>query len=140
MIMDEYVVNKDLPEESYLYFYQYAVDRAYATAHSYVIYYGFDYETAFGILGYDEDLFLAQAKYMACSYLLCAQIMRDQNLTWSDEDYQAQVDSFVASLMESDKTLSKEDATAHVLNNLIDYVHAELICATALEWLAENCY
>lgn len=140
MITDELVLNKELPEESYLYFYQYSVDQAYKQAHSYVMYYGIDYELALNLVGYNDARCMAQAQYVATNYLICAQILKDQSLTWTEEDYQAQVDSFVESLMKNDENLSKEDATAHVVNNLGDYVRAELICSTAFKWLGETCY
>ncbi len=136
-IMEEYTLNKELPEESYLYFYQYTIDQQYATAHAYVQYYHMDYETALSILGYNEELYMVQAKYVATNYLICEQILREQNLTWTDEEYQAQFDSFVDALMENNKDLSKEDAIAHVTNNLMDYLYAELTCSIALNWLAE---
>ena len=139
-IMDEYTINGEIPEESYLYFYQYSVDSAYANAYSYVIYYGIDYELALSLVGFDAELYLAQSQYMAANYLLCVQIMRDQSLTWTEEQYQEQVDAFVETIMENNSTITREDALAHVTNNLTDYVYAELICTVAFNWLVETTY
>ncbi|MBQ9785247.1 MAG: FKBP-type peptidyl-prolyl cis-trans isomerase [Clostridia bacterium] len=139
-IMDEYTVNGEIPEAAYMYFYQYARDSAYANAHAYVHYYGIDYELALSIIGYNDQTYLAQSQYVALNYLICEQIKRDQNLTWTDEEYQEQVDAFVESIMENDETITKEEAEAHVKNNLADYVNAELTCTVALNWLAETTF
>lgn len=134
MILENTVLVDTLPEETYLYFYQSYVDYAHYMATSYKM----TYEKFCSIFGYSDEMFLAQAQNIANNYVICELIVREQNLTWTEDEYKETFDSFVQDLVTNGYT--QEDATLYVTNNQIDNVYAELSCKIAVKWLGENTF
>ncbi|MBQ7335707.1 MAG: FKBP-type peptidyl-prolyl cis-trans isomerase [Clostridia bacterium] len=133
IINDANVINDALPEETYLYFYQYYLDEAHYNAH----YYGLDYDTYLYYTGSSESSMLKNAKNMAIRYILPYIILKQENLQWTDEDYQNKFDEFVDNILYYYSDYTEEDAIAYVTNNQLDYLNAELTYEFVSRWLVE---
>ncbi len=112
----------ELPEESYMYFYQINLDYKHYT---------YDY---YGLLHIDDTCwvcksyaasYLQQSKNYALSYLICYQIAAEQGLNWTEEEYNAKFESYVEKLMENDR-YTEEEARLYVTNNQLEPLRAEL--------------
>lgn len=132
MLGEELVVNGELPDESYLYFYQYYVDYAHYMAAQY----GVDYEFFMQASGTNEDALRNQSKNIALNYILCTVIFKAENLEWTEEAYQRILDTFVKDVMSNSK-YTKEEATKYVTETQKENLTAELVCDTVSNWLEE---
>ncbi len=132
MLYEEATVNGELPEATYIYFYQSYLDQAHYTAD----YYGMTYEQFCQIYGDRSSTFLSQAKMIATNYVICHIIAANEGLTWTAEEYTAIFDEFVDELV-TKYNYSQEDATLYVTNNQLDNLKAELVGRIVADYLAE---
>ena len=137
ILYEEAEFTADLPEETYLYFYQNYVDQIYSYAH----YYGMDVEEylkqSAGI-SLEDYLEMARenAKSYAYNYVICHEVAKRENLTWSDEDYQTLFASYVKKLTDQgyEEAFSKEYVEEHQKKQ----IETELICQAVEDWLDES--
>ena len=132
MLGEQITVNGDLPEETYVYYYQSYVDYAHYMAAQY----GRDYEDFLKLSGIDETYLRNQSKNIALNYILCTVIFKAEGLEWTEEDYQEMFDSFVSDLMTNSK-YTEEQAIEYVNAHQMDNLKAELVCAAVADWLGE---
>ncbi len=133
LIQEDTVIAEELPQETYLYFYQYYLDYAHYMADAY----GISYEQYCSYMRADDAQFLELAKQNALEYLICYQIASENSLTWSDEQYNTIFASYVKNL--TDNGYSEADAALYVQNNQINDLRAELTKVVVEEYL-KDCY
>lgn len=120
----------ELPENTYIYFYQYFSDpyREYAKQ------YGMDYESFLNLMvGISDAYILNYAKNYAKSYITSYAIAKQNNLTVSASELQAKLDELTAEL-------EADGYTAEEIANYLDDEQQQLISAQILrdavaEWL-----
>ncbi len=120
----------EIPEEAYLYFYQYFSDpyREYAKQ------YGLDYETFLSMMvGITDAYILDHAKNYTKGFLLAYAIAKQEGLTVSDEELQAEVDEVVTELLAQGYTA--EEISTYLDNEQKSVLKAQLLRDKASEWL-----
>ena len=123
-----------LPEESYQFFYQEFLDEAHRTA---LRDYKMEYERYLNITGQTEELFLEKAKAQASDYMMAYYVAKQNNLTWTEEQYKTQYDSMVLTLVQNgiNQDKAKELVESQQLNllkaNLTYQIASEFLCNSA---------
>lgn len=136
-LYEEAIFSAELPKETYLFFYQNYVDQIY----SYAAYMNIDPETYVQTyyhvtLEQYKALALDNAKSYAYNYVICHEFAKQEDLTWSAEEYQALFDSYVKKL--TDRGYAKEFAENYVNTNQKKQIETELICQVVENWLGES--
>ncbi len=123
----------EIPSEYTQFFVAYYEDYY----HSYAFQYGMSYETLLQALGVTQKQIEQSSIDSAMKYIASVAIIRNNDLSWTEEDYNEMFDTFVADAMAYFEC-DKEEATEYVLENEANQVHAELAYSTALDWLYEQ--
>lgn len=126
----ETVTFSELPENTYIYFYQYISDpyREYAKQ------YGMDYESFLTMMvGISDSYILNYAQEVARSFILAHAIAKQENLTVNADELQAEIERLTAEL-------EAEGYTAEEIANYLDeeqhqLISAQLLRDTVAEWL-----
>ena len=125
----------ELPEVSYLYFYQYYSD----IYHEYAAEYSMEYESFLNLMvGVSDAYLLNLAKSIAKNYIVAYAIAKQKSITVSEEDLQAELDRFADELAaenytpEEIETLLNDDEQKSILKT-------ELLHNAVGEWLLNNC-
>ncbi|MBQ8310400.1 MAG: FKBP-type peptidyl-prolyl cis-trans isomerase [Clostridia bacterium] len=127
-------INDVIPEEAYMYFYQYQLDQAHYMAY----YYNLDYDTYLSYFGLSETSMLVSSKTVALDYIVAYHIAKTAGLTWTDEQYQEKFDVFVEEMVNAGYT--EAEATEYVTNNQQKHVETELTYQIASEWFIEQVF
>ncbi len=123
-----------IPDEAYMYFYQYQVDQAHYMAN----YYNLPYETYLSYFGLSEISMEVQAKTVALDYIVAFHIAKTNDLTWTEEEYQRQYDSFIKELTDSGYT--KSEAEEYVNTKQSNYLKATLTYNIASKWFIDQVF
>ncbi len=127
--------NAELPEECYLYFYQYYMDYYNYLAASY----GMELSTLLYYYGMTEATVRSQAKQIALSYLASYAVAAKENLTWSEASYTEAYEEMVEEMLSEDgNTKTEAEVRAYINENQLPYLHAELMRQTVMDWLLEQ--
>ena len=125
----------DLPSETYLYFYQQTVDYYHLLAS----YYGISYEMFIGFYGITDSLIMQQAINQA-TYNVALYLLAEENeLAWSEEDYTAKYESYVANYLESYPEDTREDACDYADKHVTQMKH-ELTEKAVLDWMLQTIF
>ncbi len=120
----------ELPENTYVYFYQYFSDpyREYAKQ------YGMDYESFLNLMvGISDAYILNYAKDYAKSFIMSYAIAKQNDLTVSDEELQAELDKLTDELEAEGYTA--EEISTYLDNEQKSVLKAQLLRDKASEWL-----
>jgi virulence-associated protein VapD len=79
-----------------------------------------------------------QSKTVALDYIIAFHIAKTNNLTWTEEEYQSQYDSFIKEL--TDAGYTKEDATEYVNTKQLNYLKATMTYKIASEWFINQVF
>ena len=135
-IKDKVTFSDDLPEETYLYFYQNAIDQIYYYAHYMDITASAYVQKYRGMsLAAYKEMVLEEAKAYALSYVVYYEVAKQNALSWTEEDYQTAFDSYVKKL--TDRGYTTEFATDYVQTHQAKQIEAELIGKAVDAWLDE---
>ncbi len=128
------VTYDEIPTEYTQFFISYYVDSYHASAFQY----GMSYETLLQTIGVTEQQIEQNAIDTAMKYIASVAILRNEKLTWTEEEYQAMFELFVEDAMAYFEDYDKEQATEYVLEHEANQVLAELAYSTVLDWLYEQ--
>ena len=120
----------ELPEETYLYFYQYFSDpyREYAKQ------YGMEYESFLNLMVGISDLYIRNyAKSYAKTYILTYAIAEQNELTVSQEDLQAEIDEITEELLAQGYTA--EEITTYFDDEQKRVLETQLLRDKIFEWI-----
>ncbi len=131
MLYEEAEIHGELPEETYIYFYQSLLDQAHYTAE----YYGMTYEQFCQLYGDPTEKILTQSKSYAINYIIPHAIFAAEELNWTDAEYNTVFAKFVNELVQK-YGYSQEDATLYVTNNQPGEVKAEVVITVVIDYLA----
>ena len=118
-----------LPEESYLYFYQQIVDYYHVMAY----YYGVDYEMLALYYGLSDEAFMQQAFNEATYNLALYSLAKENTLAWTEDDYTAKYEEYVANYLETYKEATREEACKYA-DEFISKIKLELTEEKVLAW------
>jgi trigger factor len=119
----------DLPQETYLYFYQQTIDYYHMLAS----YYGISYETLASFYGITDARIIEQAISQA-TYNLSLYILDEENsLAWSEEDYTAKYEEYVENYLETYPEDTREDACEYADKYIVQMKY-ELTEEKVLDW------
>ena len=125
----------ELPQESYLYFYQQTVDYYHMLAS----YYGISYEVLASFYGITDALIIEQAINQS-SYNLALYILAEENsLAWSEEDYTAKYEEYIANYLETYPDDTREDACEYADKYVVQMKH-ELTEEKVLGWALDQVF
>lgn len=127
-------ISEVIPDEAYLYFYQYQVDEAHYMAN----YYNLPYETYLSYFGLSETSMTVKAKTVALDYIVAFHVAKINNLTWTEEQYQKQYDLFLKDL--TDAGYTKDEAIEYMNEKQVNYLTATLTYEIAFEWFVNQVF
>lgn len=119
----------ELPDETYLYFYQYLSEpyRSYAAD------YGMEYETFLSMMvGVSDDYFVNYAKSYAKTFLAAYTIARQNDLTVTDAALQDELDALAEELAQQDYTAEQ---IAVILDDERALIQSQLLHDAVSDWL-----
>ena len=96
-----------------------------------------EYERYLTITGQTEELFLEKAKAQASDYMMAYYVAKQNNLTWTEEQYKTQYDSMVLTLVQNgiNQDKAKELLESQQMNllkaNLTYQIASEFLCNSA---------
>lgn len=120
-----------LPADAYNFFFQYYRD----IYHQYAYYYGMDYDYMLNLMGYTEELFLAQAQSIAKSYIAVYAIAKANDIGISDETLSAKMETYITELIE-ENGITREEAEVYAAEQE-NSIRAELLYDAVGEYLLE---
>jgi len=123
-----------IPDEAYMYFYQFMLDQAHSSAY----YYNLDYATYLTYFGLTEASMKVRAKTVALDYIIAHHIAKTESLTWTDEQYQEKFDAFVDEMTKAG--YKEADAIEFVTKNQLHHVKTELTYLVASEWFVNQVF
>ena len=97
-----------------------------------------EYEKYLEYTGQSEEILLELSTNMAADFMLAYYIFDQNDLTWTQEQYTAQFDSMVNTLVQNG--VNKDRATEIVQNSKMEELHAELTYHVAGTWLVESAF
>ena len=119
----------NLPEETYMYYYQQTIDYYHLVAY----YYNIDYQVLLYYYGLSEAKTLQesinQATYDLALYVLAAA----NDLAWTEEELSAKYEAYVADYLEDQKDATEEEARQYADGLLLQMKH-ELTTETVVNW------
>ena len=118
-----------LPEESYFYFYQQIIDYYHVMAY----YYGIDYEMLALYYGLTEEAMMQQALNEATYNMALYFLAKENELAWTEDDYAAKYEEYVANYLESYKEATREEACKYA-DEFILQMKFELTEEMVLTW------
>ncbi len=118
-----------MPKETYLYFYQQTIDYCHALAY----YYGMSYEMLLSYYGMSEQGILSQSVSQATYNIAIQAILKNETLSWTEEDFNEKYESYVSNYLESNEESTREDAVAYADKFLLQ-MRDELAEETVMEW------
>ena len=121
---------ESMTEAAYGYFFAYYRDMY----HYYAAMYGMEYEQLMTYYGLTEDLFIDAAKTEALQFLVAFAIAKQESITFSEDDYQAKMDSYIDELVESGE-YTKEEAESFISETETTLIKAELTVDTVIDWI-----
>ncbi len=134
-ILDAVTKVADLPADTYLYFYQQTIDYYHMLAS----YYGVSYEILANFYGITNALVLQQAINQA-TYNVALYILAEENqLAWTEEDYTAKYEKYVADYLETYPEDTRENACEYA-DKYISQIKLELTEEKVLEWALDNIF
>ncbi len=123
-----------LSEDFYMFFYQYYADRY----HSYAFYYGMDYTTfLLQQVGLTDEQLMEESKKSSLPYVISCSIFKAEDLKWTDEQYEEQMEVFVMDAMEY-FDYTTEEARKYVLEEEYGNFTSSLIYQVVLDWIYET--
>lgn len=118
-----------LPEESYFYFYQQIIDYYHVMAY----YYGIDYEMLALYYGLTEEAMMQQALNEATYNMALYFLAKENELAWTEDDYAAKYEEYVANYLETYKEATREEACKYA-DEFILQMKFELTEEMVLTW------
>ena len=112
-----------LPSDTYLYYYQQTMDYYHMAAY----YYGMDVDVLMNYYGLNEMTVMQQSINQATYNMALLVLMEQNELSWTEEEFTAKYEEYVAKYLESNKDASQEDAKAYAdgMKNQIELDLAE---------------
>lgn len=98
-----------IPADTYLYYYQQAIDYYYLVAY----YYGIDIDYLMYYYGLSETILMQRALNQATYNMALFVLMEQEGLSWTDEEFTQKYDAYVAEYLSANKDASQEDAQAY---------------------------
>lgn len=98
-----------IPADTYLYYYQQAIDYYYLVAY----YYGIDIDYLLYYYGLSETILMQRALNQATYNMALFVLMEQEGLSWTDEEFTQKYDAYVAEYLSANKDASQEDAQAY---------------------------
>ena len=116
---------EDLPESSYMYFYQQMLDYYHQLAY----YYNIDYE----LIGLDEAAVLQEAINTAIYNMALYLIAEENEITWTNEDYTTKYETYVSNYLKNNSDATEEEARMYASEQITKIKH-ELTEEAVLAW------
>lgn len=122
-------------KEHYQYFYQYTLDYWHRMAEAY----GMEYKTMLAAIGLTEEAMLLEAQSTALYYMTNYHVAKQENLTWTEEEYSKEYEKYVNSYLESYKDAPREDAEAYA-NSQLPVIKTNLTIQIVSKWIVEQAF
>ena len=112
-----------MPSNAYLYYYQQIMDYYHLVAY----YYGIDVDVLMSYYGLNEMTVMQEALNLAKYNMVLFVLMEQNELSWTEEEFTAKYEEYVAKYLESNKDASQKDAKAYAdgMKNQIELDLAE---------------
>ncbi len=125
----------DMNKEHYQYFYQYTLDYWHRMAAAY----GMEYEEMLTAVRVTEEMMLLEAQSTALYYMTNYQLAKQENLTWTQKQFDDAYESYVQSYLDSNTDAPREDAEAYA-DVQLPIIYLNLTMQVVSEWIVEQAF
>ena len=123
---------KPLPSDTYLYYYQQALDYYHLVSY----YYGIDFSLLMSYYGLSETGILQESLKQATYDMALFVLLEQKEITWTDEEFNEKYDALVTEYLEANEGATNEEAVAYA-DSMKCQLELELAEEKVLAWAFE---
>ena len=98
-----------------------------------------EYKTMLAAIGLTEEAMLLEAQSTALYYMTNYHVAKQENLTWTEEEYSKEYEKYVNSYLESYKDAPREDAEAYA-DSQLPVIKTNLTIQIVSKWIVEQAF